>query len=379
VIGTIYAADLDRYGLEFFGALVAASRRGVSVVIGIDRTAQLAYDVRAKRGTRKELYARIAELEREGGVVSWYGGLKSLLWRPGSGQHFKSLIGDGKEAILESRNVGHEYIERWMDFGVRLRGPIVGVIGKETLALLGRSDPYPQSISFGRRRGVQPYQRLLAQLDAQLVDQTQAAQRALAAKPRMRKGSLMLVAWDPPADEGTYFPSGGNRVTEALTHLVSNARREVVLSSNFAYPTKRLRQALIEAARRGVRVKIVTTGKQAAEVSLWPYWYTSAHYREFVDAGIEVYETTRMDHAKLYLIDGRLAAFGSYNASKMSDAYNADGLLFTRDRRLVRTVQRALTDTITNRAVRYVVPAPNTPRSVSQRFEDGLRSILRWF
>ncbi len=368
LIGTSYAIDHDRYGERFLDALTRAASRGVRVALALDRTAQLVYDAHATRAARELRRRQLAALEQAGGVVAWYGGLAVHLRRPASGIHFKALVADGREAVMEGRNVGHEYYERWTDFGLRLRGPVVGAIAGEALRILGRCRPYrglQALLHHGERRAA--YDTLLAELGRELASSSEPRAR----RPASARGpQFSLVAWDPLGDERTFWPrAGANRITAALTEAVRKARREVTLSSNFVHAGKPLRQALMDAARRGVRVRLVTTGEAASEVSKLPYWITSSHYGALVAAGCEIWETRRMEHGKLYLIDG-LAAFGSYNASKVSDTRNAEGLLFTRDARVVREVRRALGEDLA-RSDRYL---PRSPRGLGER----LRAALAW-
>lgn len=367
LIGTSYAIDHDRYGERFLDALIHAARRGVKVAIGLDRTAQLVYDLRAPRAARALRWRKLAELERAGGTVAWYGGIRVHLRRPAAGIHFKALVADGREAVMDGRNVGHEYVERWTDFGLRLRGPIVDAIAEETLRLLGRCLPYRGLRALGQHRARRTaYGQLLDGLARELAHPRLRRDAAGRSAPR-----FTLVAWDPLGDERTFWPrAGANRITAALARAVRGARREVTLSSNFVHAGRPLREALCEAARRGVRVRIVTTGEVASEVSKLPYWITRAHYRALVEAGCEVYETTRMEHAKLFLFDGALGAFGSYNASKISDTRNAEGLLFTRDPATLRAIRSALDEDLA-RSLRFRARAP---RGVTER----LRAALEW-
>ena len=70
----------------------------------------------------------------------------------------------------------------------------------------------------------------------------------------------------------------------------------------------------------------------------------------------------------MYVADGSVGAFGSYNASRWSDERNAEALFFTSDPRMLRALEAALSDTIANRTERY------QPRPV-----QGLRGHLRAF
>ena len=67
-----------------------------------------------------------------------------------------------------------------------------------------------------------------------------------------------------------------------------------------------------------------------------------------------------------------------YNASKISDRRNAEGLLFTSDRRMIDTLVTALSDTMRNRAVRYRPPARPSPGQRLRRLvQRPLRLLTR--
>jgi|GEM_PF-2758785 phosphatidylserine/phosphatidylglycerophosphate/cardiolipin synthase-like enzyme len=358
LVGTLYGIDLDRYGFTFLDRLIVAAERGVQVVVSVDRVAQTFLSRRVGKKKRREFGRKVARLEKAGGFVAWNGGLQALFKRPGSGQHYKAFVADGKRALLEGRNVGHEYYERWTDFGAYFEGPIVADIAAEAWRLLKRAQPYRSHGLRSRKALRERYDGVLAAAEDQADGGWDLSGEKLApmktdGKGQSKRRDVAFFAWDPVGDERTFFPRGDNRVTDALTSLVNKARREIVISSNFVHPASRLRNALIAAARRNVKVKLITTGEQAAEISVLPYLVASAHYGELVAAGCEIYETKRMDHAKLYSFDGAIAGYGSYNASKMSDSFLADGLILSTHADVIKAVGLAQAETIKERSTLF--------------------------
>ena len=374
LVGTLYGVDLDRYGFTFLDRLIGAAERGVQVIVSVDRVAQTFLGRRAGKEKRREFDRKIRQLEKAGGFVAWNGGLQALFKRPGSGQHYKAFVADGKRALLEGRNVGHEYYERWTDFGAYFEGPIVADIAAEAWRLLNRAQPYRSHGLRSRRTLRDRYRSALAEVDPlqSMVDSPVGSDSARGAgkeKTTKSERNVALFAWDPVGDERTFFPGGNNKVTDVLTALAAQSTQEIVISSNFVHPAKRLRKALIAAAKRKVKVKIITTGEAAAEISVLPYLVASAHYGDLVAAGCEIYETQRMDHAKLYSFDGCIGGYGSYNASKMSDSFLADGLLLSTHADVIENVRRAQAETMAQRSTLYD-PA---------RVNDGItRRLVKW-
>jgi cardiolipin synthase len=96
---------------------------------------------------------------------------------------------------------------------------------------------------------------------------------------------------------------------------VMQARREVLIANAYFVPTYRFRQVLIDAARRGVRVRLLIQGTTD---QWWTMWATKALIDELIDAGIEVYQyMPSFLHAKVAVIDDAMTV-GSSNMDPFS-------------------------------------------------------------
>lgn len=105
-------------------------------------------------------------------------------------------------------------------------------------------------------------------------------------------------------------------IEEAYLDAINSARTEIVLANAYFLPGRNFRQALIQAAQRGVRVVLLLQGR--VEYVLLHY-ATRALYGVFLDAGIEIYEYQRsFMHAKVAVIDGNWATVGSSNIDPFS-------------------------------------------------------------
>ncbi|MGA9524622.1 MAG: phosphatidylserine/phosphatidylglycerophosphate/cardiolipin synthase family protein [Myxococcaceae bacterium] len=345
--GSLYIVNADDRAFALFEALIDARRRGIDVCVAIDSIAHLGTSFGDKRADRKKLDGLIETLRAEGGVVTWAGTLDDQLRKPGAGVHFKSLVSDNRVAIVGGRNISEEYFGDWTDFDTRLEGPIVQQIGRATLDLLRSTDATPV-----------PFQRD-ARLDGQ-ADRVQDRIEALLSKPPPHGGAapnrppveFQLLTFDPLVDGAD---GSQNVITEALKETIDRAQKEIVLTSNFVTPAFDLRESLIAAAERGVRVKLVTSGPEA--VSPLAHKAVALTYADLLAAGCEIWETSDHEHGKMYVVDGQVGAYGSYNASIISDARNAEGLLFTSDKRVVSELRHAVEDTL-SRSERYT-GAPN--------------------
>jgi cardiolipin synthase len=105
-------------------------------------------------------------------------------------------------------------------------------------------------------------------------------------------------------------------IENAYLDALGAARVEVIIACAYFYPGRRFRRALIEAARRKVRVRLVVQGK--IEYPLLHY-ASRALYGSLLDAGIEIHEYNEsLLHAKVGVFDRRLACVGSSNIDPFS-------------------------------------------------------------
>ena len=110
----------------------------------------------------------------------------------------------------------------------------------------------------------------------------------------------------------------GDSNAEALVYLaVAAARRSIELTSAYFVPRPAFTQALVEAAERGVTMRILVPGshidKQFVRTA------GRAAYDELIEAGIEIYEyCPTMMHAKTLTVDESWSSVGSVNFDNRS-------------------------------------------------------------
>jgi cardiolipin synthase A/B len=110
----------------------------------------------------------------------------------------------------------------------------------------------------------------------------------------------------------------GDSNAEALIYLaVAAAKRSIELTSAYFVPRPAFTKALVEAAERGVRMRILVPGshidKQFVRTA------GRAAYDELIEAGIEIYEyCPTMLHAKTLTVDDIWSSVGSVNFDNRS-------------------------------------------------------------
>jgi cardiolipin synthase len=76
-------------------------------------------------------------------------------------------------------------------------------------------------------------------------------------------------------------------IESAYTKAIADAQHEVIIANAYFLPGRAFRQALIQAAQRGVRVMLLLQGKVEYRVQ---HYATHALYDRLLAAGIEIYE-----------------------------------------------------------------------------------------
>jgi cardiolipin synthase len=130
-------------------------------------------------------------------------------------------------------------------------------------------------------------------------------------------------------------PSTGSTPAERFLALtIAGARRTLYITNAYFVPDDDFRNMLTRAAKRGVDVRVLTTGEKTDVQTTWMAgrW----RYPELLRAGVRLYEyqPTNM-HAKTISVDGVWGSVGSMNFDNRSLAFNNETTLLVLDRRVV--------------------------------------------
>ena len=136
----------------------------------------------------------------------------------------------------------------------------------------------------------------------------------------------------------------GSTAAERLFALsIAGARRTLYITNAYVVPHADFIQLLVEAARRGVDVRILTNGRRSDVAITW--LAGRSRYETLLAAGVRIYEyqpTTL--HAKTFVVDGVWSAVGTMNFDNRSLAYNNEVALIARDARLGATMDSLFLD-----------------------------------
>ncbi|QSN65038.1 cardiolipin synthase [Caballeronia sp. M1242] len=149
-------------------------------------------------------------------------------------------------------------------------------------------------------------------------------------------------------------PSGGSDDMQLMYLMaITAATHSIHLSSAYFVPDKLTINAIVEAARRGVRVRIITPGKRIDTHTVREA--SRACWGDLLAAGVEMYEyQPTMFHCKLIVVDEFLVSVGSTNFDSRSFKLNDEANLNIYDRDFARQ-QTAIFDADIERSKRITL------------------------
>lgn len=140
-----------------------------------------------------------------------------------------------------------------------------------------------------------------------------------------------------------------NRKTEiyqSYMELFSTAHSDVILMSSYFWPGRRLLNRIMDAAKRGVKVKLILAGVSDIKLAKYAERYI---YRRLLKNGIEIYEYQgNVLHGKVAVFDGREVTIGSFNVNNISAYASVELNLVVKNEAFAGTVNSALSDIITS-------------------------------
>ncbi|MEX3965378.1 cardiolipin synthase [Paraburkholderia sp. EG286B] len=131
-------------------------------------------------------------------------------------------------------------------------------------------------------------------------------------------------------------PSGGSDDMELMYLMaITAAAHSIHLSTAYFVPDKLTINAIVEAVKRGVKVRIITPGKRIDTHTVREA--SRACWGDLLAAGVEMYEyQPTMFHCKLIVVDEYLVSVGSTNFDSRSFKLNDEANLNIYDRDFAR-------------------------------------------
>lgn len=345
-----YIFLIDRTGERVLQSLERAARRGVKVRVVLDGfgsidTARAVGDRITAAGGRCRVYRP---------EPPWYGRLvpsRSRLRR----LHRKVAVVDGGIAFVGGINIVDDYDDQdpcdnipgaRFDFAVQVQGSLVA-------DAVHAQDLLWVRLSWARlRRHPREWVRLRL-----------ARPRPPSALPAGRQRAALVLR------DNLRFRQTFER---AYLYGIQHARRDILIGNAYFFPGRQFRKALLRAAARGVRVRLLLQGKIEYHMQ---YYATRSLYDRLLRGGIEIYEyMPGYLHAKVAVIDN-MATVGSSNLDPFSLLLAREANVVVDDQPFAWDLQQRLEDAIAQGG-RFVRPLDYQRRGWIRRCVDAVSYTL---
>jgi cardiolipin synthase len=285
-----------RIGLVFAEALAAKAASGVPVKILLDAvgSATIGDEI-------------LKALEKGGCQLAWYNPIRwYTIGRVNHRTHRKSLIVDGRVAFTGGAGIADPWVGRaqdpdhWRDVQIRIEGP-----------------------------AVTPLQTGFAQNWMQTTGELISGPRYYPSLSQAGPVALQTIMSSPEAG------ASSARIMYYLSIIC--ARTSIYIANPYFVPDQAAIDALLEAKRRGVDVRIMVAGRYNDH---WlPRHNTARLLGPLLEAGIEILEFNRtLLHQKTMVVDGVWGTVGTTNFDSRSFAHNEENNVCFYDRALAGTL-----------------------------------------
>jgi cardiolipin synthase len=284
-------------------ALAAKARQGVEVRLMVD----------ASGGHKMD--RDLAKLMTDAGVrvVRFHAPTIGNWGRLNNRDHRKEMIIDGRIAYVGGYGFGAEWTghaqdkDHWRDTGVRLEGPIVN--------------------------------RLQAAFCENWIEETGEIPAGAKYFP------APVRAGNTPAHLAYTSPTGGVSSVQVLYYLaIKAARHEIIIENPYLLPDDDAIDAMAEAVRRGVDVKVVVPATSSTDS---PIVQHASHHRFgiLLQKGVKIWEYKKtLLHQKVIIVDGVWSCVGSTNFDRRALQLNDEISLGIVDPKVAAQLRAAFAD-----------------------------------
>lgn len=269
----VYTFDPDETGYMIIHALEKAVERNVKVFVLVD-----AY------GSRALAKNAIPQMRNAGINCRQFSPLVFLKLRMGRRLHHKVVVADGETGIMGGINISDKYrgsnnVKAWIDFAVRLSGPVC-----DDLQKLCERMYYPDRIRPHRRR---------------------------------TKSKSVSEGNFPTSIVHSDWFRREKKINYRFKNAIRHSKKDIIIICSYFLPSFRLISLLRKAARRKISIYLYLQGK--SDIPLVRN-ATRFFYRIFFRHGMKILEfPDRVLHGKLWMVDDKLVSLGSYNFNHLSE------------------------------------------------------------
>ncbi len=330
----MYIVDKDPITEEFFEALRGAARRGVEVRLLVDAA-----------GYQRGLIARMDDMNSpnlEARVFNPFF-LSWTIIRGNNRDHRKILVVDGRYAVMGGINLSREQlgdgVSGWRDTALLVEGAAAGDaerIFAQTWEQGGRG-------WLGKTLPLSFLNPVKKAVDAPFLS---LGKEAFRAEP-LSDPDLPAVFPDDFYDTigasvraiGSSPEDWASGTHDAAVLGILGARERIDAAYAYFVPPREALDALLAAAERGVRVRLLLPGvtdvRFVREIGM-------KQYGKLLAAGVEIYEWPHpILHSKTMAVDGKWVMVGSANMDSRSYFLNYEAVFAVADEKLAATAHQA--------------------------------------
>lgn len=145
-------------------------------------------------------------------------------------------------------------------------------------------------------------------------------------------------AGNHPAQMFSSSPSGGSESMQLMyLVMIAASTKSIDLSAAYFVPGEITREVLLDAMKRGVRMRMITPGRHIDSTLVRAASRT--HWGELLEAGAQIFEyQPTMFHNKIMIVDGLVTSVGSTNFDNRSFSINAEASLNVYDAGFARSM-----------------------------------------
>lgn len=350
----------DESGYLIADKLKELARRGIQVRVAVDDVANISFNSQMMYFDLKRNGIAVEGFESTFiNAVNLFNGFdtfKNSFDKANLRFHDKSLVIDAEipekaVALMGGANIANEYfqvskdyVKNWHDKDIVVRGPIAGAMAASIDANMGLMQNLklnesglsgnPVWAKFFALRPIFSAASLVYQrptLDTELSNK--ALMHSRVAVPTLVENSIARFLQSRPRQ-------GERHIHKAYIDLIRGAKTEILIENSYFVPTADFQAELVQASRRGVRVRILTNHPELSDLPTVQIAGRSLYKNIITDAAVsgplgpvEIYEWAGqpvlnngqgLDHAKFAIFDRKIAVVGSYNIDPRSQFLNSE-------------------------------------------------------
>ncbi|MEI9946264.1 MAG: phospholipase D-like domain-containing protein [Chitinophagaceae bacterium] len=339
-----YIYNDDETGKLVADALKEAVKRKVEVYMLVDGYA-----------SRSIARSFINELREAGIQFRFFNPLlKSSYFYFGRRMHHKVAVCDGIYALVGGVNVTDRYNDTadkpaWLDFALHIEGEVA----KELCILCWKTwKNFPKKMA-----------------------PTSCEQQQ--------------IKYDIPASEGSKvsmrrndWVRRKNEISATYIHMLRNSTSHITILCAYFLPGRIIRRYLMYAAKRGVKIKVITAGVSDVMLSKYAERYM---YNWLLRNNIELYEYQRnVLHGKIAVCDSQWMTIGSYNINDISAYASIELNMNVQDPKFAKETESMLQEIIDKDCIAITKEYYNKRRTLFRRVRgwisyEFIRGVLYLF